>query len=180
MLAVTLIGSRAEGTATDHSDWDFAVEADAFNAVEAALPSRFAPLAPLAQQWDPLSEHCCYMLMLAGPTKVDLLFLAEPHQVEPPWVVSAETLEPIDRHFWDWFLWLSSKEASGKSELVSAELGKMWRHLLGPLGIAEPPSTLDTALSSYLRARRAAEAELGVEVPRRLEREVRKAWPGSS
>jgi Nucleotidyltransferase domain len=180
VLAVTLIGSRAKGTATEYSDWDFAVEADDFNAVEAALPSRLAPLEPLAQQWDPLSEHQCYMLMVSGPTKVDLLFLAEPHQIEPPWVVSAETLELIDQHFWDWFLWLGSKEASGKSELVSGELGKMWRHLLGPLGIEEPPSTLHTALSSYLQARRAAEAELGVEVPRRLEREVRKAWPGSS
>ena len=180
MTAVTLIGSRAEGTATDSSDWDFAVEVDDFRAVDGALPSRLASLEPLAQQWDPLSEHWCYMLMLAGPTKVDLLFLAEPHQVEPPWVVSGETLEPIDRHFWDWFLWLSSKVAAGKSELVSAELDKMWRHLLGPLGIEEPPSTLDTALSSYLPARQAAEAELGVEVPRRLEREMRKAWPGSS
>ena len=120
------------------------------------------------------------MLILAGPTKVDLLFLAEPHEIEPPWVVSAETLEPIDRHFWDWFLWLRSKEASGKGELVSAELDKMWRHLLGPLGTLEPPATLGEALSSYLEAREAAEAQLGVEVPRLLEREVQKVWPVSS
>ena len=118
--------------------------------------------------------------MLAGPTKVDLLFPAEPHQAEPSWVVSAETLVPIDRHFWDWFLWLTSKEASGKNELVSAELDKMWRHLLRPLGIGEPPSALDKALWSYLEARQAVEAKLGVEVPRRLEREVRKVWPRSS
>jgi hypothetical protein len=177
---VRLIGSRAEGTATDSSDWDFAVEVDGFRAVREALPSLLAPLEPLAQQWDPLSEHWCYMLMLAGPTKVDLLFLDEPHRLEPPWVVSAETLETIDRHFWDWFLWLASKEAAGKSELVSGELDKLWRHLLRPLGVDRPPSTLDAGLSSYLRARQAAEAELGVEVPRRLEREVRKAWPGSS
>ena len=180
MTAVTLVGSRAEGTATEYSDWDFAVEVDDFRVVDEALPSLLAPLEPLAQQWDPLSEHWCCMLMLAGPTKVDLLFLAEPHQLEPSWVVTAETLEPIDRHFWDWVLWLRSKEASGKSELVSAELDKMWRHLLGPLGIEKPPATLDTALRSYLEARHAAEAELGVEVPRRLEREVQKAWPGSS
>jgi hypothetical protein len=180
VTAVTPIGSRAEGTATDSSDWDFAVEVDDFRAVEAALPSRLASFEPLAQQWDPLSEHWCYMLVLAGPTKVDLLFLSEPHPVEPPWVVSAETLEPIDRHFWDWFLWLRSKEASGKSGPISAELDKLWRHLLGPLGIGEPPSTLAEALSSYLEARGAAEAELGVRVPRRLEREVRKVWPGSS
>ncbi|TML10103.1 MAG: nucleotidyltransferase domain-containing protein [Actinobacteria bacterium] len=180
MTAVTLIGSRAAGTATDYSDWDFAVEVDDFHAVGTALSSRLAALKPLAQQWDPLSEHWCYMLMLAGPTKVDLLFPAEPHQAEPSWVVSAETLVPIDRHFWDWFLWLTSKEASGKNELVSAELDKMWRHLLRPLGIGEPPSALDKALWSYLEARQAVEAKLGVEVPRRLEREVRKVWPGSS
>jgi hypothetical protein len=148
--------------------------------VREALPLLLAPLEPLARQWDPLSEHWCYMLMLPGPTKVDLLFLAEPHRLERPWVVSAETLEAIDRHFWDWFLWLGSKEAAGKRELVSAELDKLWRHLLSPLGVEQPPSTLDTALSSYLRARQVAEAELGVEVPRRLEREVRKACPGSS
>ena len=83
MTAVTLIGSRAAGTATDYSDWDFAVEVDDFHAVGTALSSRLAALKPLAQQWDPLSEHWCYMLMLAGPTKVDLLFPAEPHQAEP-------------------------------------------------------------------------------------------------
>jgi predicted nucleotidyltransferase len=177
VTAVTLTGSRAQGTATDSSDWDFAVEVDDFQAVKTALPLRLARLEPLAQQWDPLSEHWCYMLMLAGPTKVDLLFLSEPHELEPPWVVSAETLGPIDRHFWDWFLWLHSKEVSGKSELVSAELDKLWRHLLRPLGTSKPPATLAEALSSYLEARQAAETRLGIEVPRRVEREVRKVWP---
>jgi hypothetical protein len=180
VTGVRLIGSRAEGTATDYSDWDFAVEVDDFCAVSEALPSLFARLEPLAQQWDPLSEHWCYMLMLAGPTKVDLLFLDEPHRLEPPWVVSAETLEAIDRHFWDWFLWLGSKEAAGKSELVSAELDKLWRHVLRPLGVDRPPSTLDAAMNSYLRARHDAEAGLGIQVPRQLEQEVRKAWPVSS
>ena len=180
MTQVTLIGSRAEGTATDYSDWDFAVEVGDFRAVRHALPWLLASLEPLAQQWDRLSEHWCYMLMLAGPIKVDLLFLAEPHGLEPPWVVSRETLEAVDRHFWDWFLWLGSKEAAGKSELVSVELDKLWHHLLGPLGVRQPPTTLDAARSSYLHARHAAEAELGIQVPRRLEREVRKAWPVSS
>jgi hypothetical protein len=181
VTAVTLIGSRAEGTATDLSDWDFSVEVDDFRAVREALPKLLARLEPLAQQWDPLSEHWCYMLILAGPTKIDLLFLAEPHQLELPWVVTAETLEAVDRHFWDWFLWLGSKDRAGKTELVSGELEKLWRHLLSPLGVEQPqPPTLEAALSSYLQARQAAEAELGVEVPRRLEREVRKAWPASS
>jgi hypothetical protein len=180
VTGVGLIGSRAEGTATDYSDWDFAVEVDDFRAVREALPSLLGSLEPLAQQWDPLSEHWCYMLMLAGPTKVDLLFIHEPHRLEPPWVVSAEALEAIDRHFWDWFLWLASKDAAGKRDLVSTELDKLWRHLLSPLGVARPPSTLARALKSYLRARQAAEAELGIEVPRVLEREVRKAWPVAS
>jgi hypothetical protein len=180
VTGVSLIGSRAEGTANDYSDWDFAVRVDDFRAVSEALPSLLAPLEPLAQQWDPLSEHWCYMLMLAGPTKIDLLFLDEPHRPELPWVVNAETLEAVDRHFWDWFLWLGSKEAAGKSELVSTELDKLWRHLPSPLGVEQTPSTLAVALTSYLLARQAAEAELGVEVPQRLEQEVRKAWPASS
>jgi hypothetical protein len=180
VTAITMIGSRARGTATDLSDWDFSVEVDDFRAVRRALPSLLARLDPVVQQWDRLSEHWCYMLILAGPTKIDLLFLAEPHQLEPPWVVTAETLEAIDQHFWDWFLWLGSKDRAGKTELVSRELEKLWRHLLSPLGAEQPPPSLETALSSYLHARDAAEAELGVEVPRRLGREVRKAWPASS
>ena len=43
-----------------------------------------APLRPLAQQWDPLSETWCWMAILRGPIKLDFIF-AEPHEREPPW-----------------------------------------------------------------------------------------------
>jgi predicted nucleotidyltransferase len=177
---VELIGSRAEGTAGEFSDWDFAVEVDDFDAVAVSLPARLAGLDPLAEQWDPLSEHWTYMLILEGPVKIDLLFLSEPHELEPPWEPSAATLEAIDRHFWDWFLWLRSKDAAGKTELLAAELDKLWRHILRPLGVASAPASLDAALSSYLAARTVIEERLGVEVSRRLEREVVKTWPGPS
>jgi predicted nucleotidyltransferase len=180
VTSVELIGSRAEGTAGEFSDWDFAVEVDDFDAVAAGLPARLAGLDPLAAQWDRLSEYWTYMLILHGPVKIDLLFLSEPHELEPPWIPGPETLGPIDDHFWDWLIWLRSKQARGKSELVAAELDKLWRHLLGPLGAAEPPASLDAALSSYLDGRSAAERRLGVEVSRRLEREVVKTWRGPS
>jgi uncharacterized protein (DUF2062 family) len=90
------------------------------------------------------------------------------------------TLEAIDRHFWDWFLWLRSKHAAGKTELLAAELDKLWRHILRPLGAASPPASLQAALTSYLDARATSEERFGVEVSRRLEREVLKAWPGPS
>jgi hypothetical protein len=178
--SVELIGSRAEGTAGEFSDWDFSVKVDDFDAVKAALPARLAPLDALAELWDRLSEHWTYMLILEGATKVDLLFLDRPHALEPPWIPGPETLRPIDDHFWDWLIWLRSKQARGKSELLTAELEKMWRHLLGPLGVAQPPGSLDAALSSYLDARGAAERRFGVEVSRRLEREVLKTWPEPS
>lgn len=156
------------------------MRADDFEAVQAALPSRLAPLDALAEQWDRLSEYWTYMLMLEGATKIDLLFLDEPHEFEPPWTPGPETLRPMDEHFWDWLVWLRSKHAAGKTELLAAELDKLWRHLLRPLGVSEPPASLDVALSSYLEARSEAERRFGVEVSRRLEREVLKTWPESS
>ena len=77
-----------------------------------ALPELVAPLEPLAQQWDRLSPHACYMLMLRGIGKVDLIF-DEPWESSPPWEVSAETLRGIDDHFWDWTIWLAAKEGLG-------------------------------------------------------------------
>ena len=76
---IELAGSRAEGRATAFSDWDFVVATDDFPALARDLPDLCAPLAPLALQWDPLSPHQCWMLMLPGPTKVDLIFPDEPH-----------------------------------------------------------------------------------------------------
>ncbi len=175
-----MIGSRAEGTATELSDWDFSVEVEDFDSFARDLPSLVAPLDPIAQQWDRLSPFWTYMLMLPGAVKIDLLFLEEPHELGPPWSVGPDTLEPIDRHFWDWFVWLRSKEAAGKTELLREELEKMWVHLLQPMGIQTSPASVDEAEGSYLRARAALEQRFGVEIPRTLEREVLRSWPQSS
>jgi hypothetical protein len=90
------------------------------------------PLHPVVSRWDRLSRTWCYMLILPGPAKVDLLF-GRPHQPARPRPVNASTLAAIDDHFWDWALWLRSKLA-GRDYLVAAELRKLLEHLLGPMG----------------------------------------------
>ncbi len=82
---IELVGSRAEGRETRWSDWDFGVRARDFPAIAEALPGLLAPLEALVEQWDRLSEHQCWMLILRGPVKVDLIFAEEPHDKEPPW-----------------------------------------------------------------------------------------------
>ncbi len=170
--AIRLVGSRAERRATDRSDWDFRVDTSDFSSVVDALPRLLAPLEPLTQQWDRLSPHQCWMLMLRGPVKVDLIFPEVPHADEPPWQVCADTLEGIDAHFWDWVLWLSSKDARGKREVVETELEKLFDHLLAPLSISSQPSSVEEAVAAYRVARGRAEEALGMAVPRELEREV--------
>ena len=169
---IRLVGSRAEGRANERSDWDFRVDARDFGAVADALPRLVEPLDPLAQQWDRLSLEHCWMLMLRGPVKVDLIFPEEPHALEPPWKVSAETLDGIDAHFWDWMLWLSSKDAAGKHEVVAAELEKLFDHILAPLGVDHPPSSITHAVAAYREGRARAERRLGVAVSRDLENAV--------
>jgi hypothetical protein len=172
---VTLAGSRAAGTPTPLSDWDFAVEADDFAVLSEALPELTAPLEPLAQQWDPLGEHPTYMLTLRGPTKIDLIFFEETMTERPPWEVSAATLAAIDAHFWDWTLWLAAKRSRGHDDLVRQELEKMHGYLLRPLGVEDAPTTIEQAVEGYLEASRSAERRLGVEVPRGLREEVQPA-----
>jgi hypothetical protein len=178
ILHVELVGSRATGTPVPLSDWDFVLHADDVDAVVRDLPSLVAELEPLAAQWDRLGppEYSCYMLMLPGPAKVDLV-VRIPHELEPPWAVTAETLEGIDRHVWDWTLWLASKRQRGEADLVREQLGLMTEHLLGPLGVAEVPGSIEEAIVAYRAARDREEAELGVAVPRRLEREVLRVVP---
>jgi Nucleotidyltransferase domain len=170
--AVELVGSRADGSATRLSDWDFVVVTDRFDEVARALPELVTPLDPLAQQWDRISDYPCYMLMLTGPAKVDLIFPGEPYESLPPWTVSVETLDAIDQHFWDWILWLASKREKGKDELVRRELEKMSAHLLRPLGAEAVPDSIDAALEGYRKARDQREREFGVAISRRREREV--------
>jgi Nucleotidyltransferase domain len=170
--AVELVGSRADGSATPLSDWDFIVVTDRFDDVARALPSLVTPLDPLAQQWDRISDYPCYMLMLSGPVKVDLIFPGEPYESLPPWTVTPDTLDGIDQHFWDWILWLASKRERGKDELVGLELEKMSAHLLRPLGVDAAPDSIDAALEGYRTARDEREREFGIRVARRREREV--------
>ncbi len=111
------------------------------------------------------------MLMLPGAVKVDLIF-EEPHSPEPRWVVSRETLRGVDEHFWDWTIWLASKDSAGKRELVESELRKMQEHLLKPLGAGDAPVSIELAIDACLPALRRAEERLGVRVPDALQREV--------
>ena len=170
--SVQLVGSRAEGRAHRGSDWDFLVESDDFTQVADDLPDLCRPLEPVAQQWDRLSTHYCWMLMLRGPLKVDLIFPDVPHELEPPWAPSAANLGAIDRHFWDWTLWLSGKQLAGKTDLVAAELDKLFVHILDPLGAKQRPSSVSDAVGIYRDARAEAEERFGCQVPRDLEAEV--------
>ena len=169
IASVELTGSRARGQATPMSDWDFAVTAPEFEDVRYALPATVRPLHPVVAQWDRLSRTWCYMLMLAGPAKVDLLF-DRPHQPEGPWPVGASTLAGIDDHFWDWALWLRSK--LGRDDIVAGELRKLHEHLLGPMGVTRPPASLAEAVTAYRTAREKCERRLGSQVSRNAENTV--------
>jgi hypothetical protein len=175
--SVELAGSRARGTATALSDWDFAVETSNLDVLADALPELLAPLEALTEQWDPLGEHPTYMLMLRGPTKIDVIFVAETMRPCPCWRVERETLAALDAHFWDWILWLAAKHAGGRDELVRDELVKMHGFLLGPLGVATPPVTIAEAVTGYLRASAEAEQRLDITVPRALRDEVLPVLP---
>jgi hypothetical protein len=174
---VELVGSRADGSPTPLSDWDFIVVTDRFDDVARALPSLVTPLDPLAQQWDRISDYPCYMLMLSGPVKVDLIFPGEPYESLPPWTVTPDTLDGIDQHFWDWILWLASKREKGQDDLVRSELLKMHDHLLGPLGMDRVPRSIEATVERYRSARDERERAFGVEVSRRREREVLPVVP---
>jgi len=175
---IELAGSRAEGRETVWSDWDFRVETDDFATLAEALPMLLAPLDPLVQQWDRLSSEWCWMLILRDPVKVDLIFPDEPHADEPPWKPSADTLAGMDDHFWDWMLWLRGKEARGNADRVSAELGKLFEHLLEPLGVAGSPSSIGEAVAAYREARGRAEQRFGRTVRREVESAVAPVLSG--
>jgi hypothetical protein len=168
---VELTGSRARGEATALSDWDFAVTAPEFHEVRNALPEMVRPLRPVVAQWDRLSRAWCFMLVLPGPAKVDLLF-SHPHQPMGPWEVTASTLAGIDGHFWDWALWLQSKVTAGRHDFVAVELRRLHAHLLGPMGVATAPASLTDAVTAYRAARDTCERRLGSRVSRRAENTV--------
>jgi hypothetical protein len=169
---IELTGSRARGEATPLSDWDFAVTAPRFDEVRDALPETVRPLHPVVAQWDRLSRTWCYMLILTGPVKVDLLF-GRPRRRVPagPWEVNAGTLAGIDDHFWDWALWLRSKLARD-DDIVAGELRKLHEHLLRPLGVVREPDSLGEAVTAYRSAREKCERRLGSHVSRNAENTV--------
>src|SRR5262249_57044536 len=115
---------------------------------------------------------------VAGRMKIALTCAAEPDDGEPPWEPSRENLAAIDRHFWDWTLWLRSKEASGKTELLATELEKLFQHLLAPLGATTRPASVAEAVAAYREARDRAELGFGCRVPRDLESAVADAVAG--
>jgi hypothetical protein len=169
---IRLVGSRATGEARPESDWDFRVATTDFASVARALPRLAAPLNPLATQWDRLSDQQCWMLILPGPVKVDLIFPEEPHTHKPPWQPRRDNVEAVDAHFWDWVLWLRAKEAGAECEIIAAELRKLSDHLLRPLGVEPVPATIAEAVALYRAARDDAERNFGCTIPRQLESEV--------
>jgi predicted nucleotidyltransferase len=172
--AARLAGSRRKGTATALSDVDIEVEVGDFSKFERDLPELVKSLEPLGQMWDRLGDRRTYMLMLDGPLKVDIITDEGQHDC-PPWKVSAQTLPRIEHHFWDWILWLGSKHLHAQDDLVRRELDKMHVHLLQPLGVERPPRDLAAAVGDYVQARNQAERALGVEIDRRMGKQVRGA-----
>ena len=91
---------------------------------------------------------------------------------EGPWQVNASTLAGVDDHFWDWALWLRSKLASGRHDLVAAELRKLHEHLLRPMEVTVAPASLGEAVTAYRSARTKYERRLGSYVSRDAENTV--------
>jgi hypothetical protein len=172
--AVVLGGSRARKTATELSDWDIYLEGDPERMME-EIPPLIASFGPLAAFWEPLAEPAGYMVVMDGPTKVDIFPVGATRQVQPPWVPSADTLASIDAHFWDWTLWLGGKALHGEQRLVADELAKMHQFLLEPLGAASVPTSLGEAVASYRRARMRAANAFGVIIHEELGRQVSEA-----
>jgi 2-hydroxy-6-oxonona-2,4-dienedioate hydrolase len=172
---VGLAGSRKRGDATELSDLDLEVEAEDFESLKRDLPALMKELHPLGEQWDRFGHHRTYMLMFEGPLKVDLIF-DEPQDEAEPWEVSTENLGQIDHHFWDWTLWLGSKQLRGSDDLVADELDKMGIHILAPMGVDDRPTDLGGAIAAYLRGRDAVEQRLRTKVDRRMERDVTRAF----
>lgn len=167
-----LVGSRARGDATPLSDYDFSVDlAGGISTLPNPSATAMFDEPALAELWDPLSRRSVKMFVLRGPIKVDLLF-SVPNTQLPPWERRPAVLPSLDAHFWDWIFWLGSKVLHGSVDVVSSELERMQWFLLGPLGSGVPPSSIDDAVSAYLRLREEAEREFSVEVPKELGAEV--------
>jgi len=171
--SVELVGSRAEGRTHELSDWDLSVRTDDFTPIFRDLPRLVEPIRPLHKYWDPYGRHYAYIVLLHGPTKLDICFFDQPHEYAPPYEASAGTLQTMDSHFWDWILWTEQKRLCGDEAQMRESLELMYTHMLRPMGVeAEPNTVLDT-LAAYLGARDRLQLELGVTVDRTLEHEIR-------
>jgi hypothetical protein len=115
------------------------------------------------------------MMILRGPTKVDLFF-DRLHQPEPPWIINCDSLAQVNSHFWDWILWLASKEASGKweKEATGEELQKMYQHLLAPLGCTKIPGSVEEGVGDFLVAIGNKKSLFRININAALEAEVMK------
>jgi predicted nucleotidyltransferase len=172
---VSLVGSRLDGTASALSDWDFKIDTDEHERVFAELSVIVSAFQPLAAFWDPLGERRNYMAIFLGLLKLDLHLDMEPLPAHP-WRVSADTLADLDRHFWDWSLWLAGKFLKGNKTLVTRELKKMSDYLLRPLGCMKVPADVAGAVAEFVSARQDAESNCGVRVAgNAFELEVRSA-----
>ncbi len=173
--SVALAGSRRAGDPTLLSDWDFHVAVDDDELVD-ALADQLEGFPTLAVFWDPLSTRATLIVLLEGPIKIDLIVsgTANPHPV-PRWDVHPGSLARIDVHFWDWILWLGSKQLRADHDLVRQELDKMWHALLQPIGVARPVTSLAGTVEAYVAARDRQEHRFGVNLDHRLERQVRAA-----
>lgn len=170
---VELAGSRSRGTHEELSDWDFAVTTSDFAAVARDLPALTAPLHPLGQQWEPLGHFPVFQVLLAGPTKVEYLFLDHSQRARPALEPGPATLDAINTHFWDWIWWIATKASIGRHDLVAEHLPQLFGRLLRPLGVTEPPADIETAIDEFVSRRDELEREYGTTVPRALEEEVR-------
>jgi hypothetical protein len=170
---VELAGSRSRGTHEELSDWDFAVTTSDFAAVARDLPALIAPLRPLGQQWEPLGHFPVYQVLLAGPTKVEYLFLDRSQQAMPALEPGPATLDAINTHFWDWIWWIATKASIGSHDLVAEHLSQLFGRLLRPLGATERPADIETAIDEFVSRRDALERDYGTTVSPALEEEVR-------
>jgi hypothetical protein len=170
---VELTGSRLKNYATEWSDWDFLVKVTDFEVVSSALPTLTKSLKPLSHLWDPLAHHSIYMMILRGPVKIDLIF-DRPHQPKPPWTINSDTIAQVNSHFWDWILWIASKETRGMPDITTNEFKKMFAHLLVPLGCTRSPASVEEATREYLVALEKQESVLHVKVDPTLATEVTK------
>jgi hypothetical protein len=120
-----------------------------------------------------LGHFPVYQVLLAGPTKVEYLFLDYSQEAAPSVTPSPATLRAIDNHFWDWIWWISTKASIGRVDLVADHLRQLHEHVLLPMGVEAVPESIDTAIDQFAARRDALQQAYGVSVSQALEREVR-------